>query len=475
MVRDYLNRMAKGYLPCPVYNADSKGLLSRFVATFHLGRACSFRRLSRRARIAGLGAGLFIFLLAAMSFPLMADGTNALPAQPAAGGEDFGQYLADHQSDLEPFFVKNAGDLCKLGVPLLIGMTGWIILFTMLAGWVVDVLMSRGFAFLFAPAFAELKRAVIYATGRLLLSFVYTCLLGVAVVFSLRMSHPGIVMMIVVILLLLVALAAQIVWILYLYRTNLPVSAAFYVALIVMHSIVGFVIARPIISLQASSVATDFVDRAITPKLQAETQSMRHELAAIESTRDAARAKMTDLQNQIAQNQTEQEQLRKEIEEKKNSDIYVFGQVVQARARGELESARDQFTAFLAKFPASPLYNSARTQLAQVTDQLVVEEAQKKREEADAARVAAQARTDLLARAGKGEVTLSEMRQALIGKTRAEVSNLLGLPSETASDSWGYRQQMILNPLTNERFGLMVYFVEGAVQSVDYNRNGGSQ
>jgi DNA-binding transcriptional regulator YdaS (Cro superfamily) len=117
----------------------------------------------------------------------------------------------------------------------------------------------------------------------------------------------------------------------------------------------------------------------------------------------------------------------------------------------------------------------ARAQLAQVNSQLAVEEAQKKQEEADAARAAAQARADLLARAGKGEVTLSEMRQALIGKTRAQVSNLLGMPSETASNSWGYRQRMILNPLTNEKYGLMVYFTEGAVQSVDYNRNGGSQ
>jgi DNA-binding transcriptional regulator YdaS (Cro superfamily) len=299
--------------------------------------------------------------------------------------------------------------------------------------------------------------------------------MGLAIVFSLKLSHPGIVITLVLILLLIVALAAQIVWILYLYRTNFSVSVAFYLAIIAVHSIVGFLIAKPILGLRASSVATDFVDRAITPRLQAETQSTRHELAAVASVRNATKAKVTDLQNQIAQAQAEEEQLRKEIEEKKNSDIYVFSQIVQAHARDELDSARDQLTAFLAKFPSSSLNALARAQLAQVNSQLAVEEAQKKQEEADAARAAAQARADLLARAGKGEVTLSEMRQALIGKTRAQVSNLLGLPSETASNSWGYRQRMILNPLTNEKYGLMVYFTEGAVQSVDYNRNGGSQ
>jgi DNA-binding transcriptional regulator YdaS (Cro superfamily) len=455
----------------PHYNAKGVFLFARFMATFEMisGRVCFLGRSSGKAGIAA--TCVLILWLGAMSLPLMADGANAAPA----GGEDFGQYLADHQEDLAPVFMKNAGDMFKVGMPLLIQMTGWIILFTMLTGWAIDVLMSRGFAFLFAPAFAELKRAIIYATGRLFLSFVYTCLIGLAVVFSLRLSHPGIVTMLVVILLLVVALAAQIVWILYLYRTDFFISAAFYVAILVVHGVVGFLIARPIISLQASSVATDFVDRAITPRLQAEAQSTKRELAAVESARNVTKAKMADLQNQIAQAQTDQEQLRKEIEAKKNSDIYVFGQIVQARARGELDSARAKTIAFLAKFPTSTLYNSARAQLVQVNERLAVAETQKRQEEADAARAAAQARADLLARAGKGEVTLSEMRQALIGKTRAEVSNLLGQPSETASDSWGYHQQMILNPLTNERYGLTVYFTQGAVQSVDYNRNGGSQ
>jgi len=278
-----------------------------------------------------------------------------------------------------------------------------------------------------------------------------------------------------VVLLLVVALAAQIVWILYLYRTTFPLSAGFYLALIVVHSIIGFLIAKPFIGWQASRMATEFVNREIAPRLQAEAESTKQELATVESACGAAKAEASELQDQIARARTEQEQLDKKIEEKKNSDIYVFSQIVQARTRGELDWARNQLTAFPARFPSSSLNALARTQLVQVNDQIAIEEAQKKQEETDAARAAAQARADLLLRAGKGEVTLSEMRQALIGKTRAQVSNLLGPPSETASDSWGYRQQMILNPLTNEKYGLMVYFTEGAVQSVDYNRNGGSQ
>ena len=450
--------MTRGYVSRSVPNHAAKGLFlfARYVTPFRL-TLC-----------------VLIVWLCSLSLPLMADGTNTVSAQPVAGADDFGQYLADHQSDLAPFFKKNAEDLFKLGVPLLMGMTGWVIAFTMLAGWGVDVLMSRGFAFFFAPAYADWKRAAIYATGRLFLSFVYTCLIGFAIVFSLGLAHAGIVVTLALILLLVVAFAAQLVWILYLYRTAFPVSVAFYLAIIVVHTVVGFLIAKPVIGLQASSVATDFVDRVITPRMQAETESTKGELAAADSARNAAKAKVADLQNQIAQAQTEEGQLSTEIEEKKNSDIYVFSQIVQAHARGELDSARDQLTAFLSKFPSSSLIALAQAQLAQVNNQIVAEETQKKQEEADAARAAALAQADLLARASKGEVTLSEMRQALIGKTREQVSNLLGPPSATASDSWGYRQQMIVNPLTNEKTGLTVYFTEGTVLSVDYNRNGGS-
>jgi hypothetical protein len=455
--------MTRGYVPRSDSNSAAKGLLPVI---------CSFRRWPGKTGFAVLGAGVLILWLGSAS--LLADGTNAMPASSAPGGEDFGQYLAGHQAELAPFFTKNAGNIIKLGVPLLMGMMGWVICLTMLAGWIIDVLMGRGYALFFAPAFADLKRAIIYATGRLFLSFVYTCLLGLAIIFSLKLAHGGTVMMLAVILLLVVALAAQIVWILYLYRTSIPASAAFYLAIIIVHTVVGFLIAEPVIGLRATSVATDFVDRAITPGLQAEADATKRELDAAESDGNATKAKMADLQNQIALAQMEQDQLRKEIEEKKNSDIYVFSRIVQARARGELASARAQLTAFPAKFPLSPLNAQAQAQLAQVNGQMAAEETQEKQEEADASRATAQARADLLAKAAKGEATLSEMRQALIGKTRAQVSDLLGPPSDTASDTWGYRRQMIVNPLTNEKFGLMVYFTEGAVQSVDYNRNGGS-
>jgi hypothetical protein len=442
--------MTRGYVPRPVRDCRAGDLGTRCATVFCLA---------------------LVLLLAAMSLPLLADGSATAPAPAAGGSGDFGQYLADHQADLAPFFDKNSADIFRLAVPMVLGMLGWVIVITMLVGWGVDILMSRGFAYFFAPAFAEVKRSVIYATGRLFLSFVYTGLLTLAIVFSLKFIDAGIIMGVAVTILLFVALAAQLVWILYLYRTNFAVSALFYLAIIAVHTVLGLVIAQPVIGFRANTITTAFVDQAITPRLKAEADSLRQQLDAANSDRNSVRGKVADLQMQITQGQADAEQLRQEIEAKKTSDLYVFSQIVQARARGEFASARDQLAAFLIKYPNSSVDAMARAQLDEINSQLSVQTTQRKQQEADTAHAAAVARADLLARAARGAVTLSEMRETLIGKSRNDVKNLLGLPMDTGTDTWGYRQQMIVNPVTNEKYGLTIYFSEGTVQGVDYDRN----
>jgi len=415
---------------------------------------------------------LLIFCLIALGCPLLADEPAPSTPPAAAGGDDIGQYLADHQADLAPFFQQNGEDILRAAVPVIMDIMVWVIICAMLVGWVLDILLSRGFAYFFAPAFAEWKRSIIYATGGLFLNAIYTGLLFLAIVISLKFASAGVPACIAVGLLLVVAFGAHLVWILYLYRTTFAVGALFYLVLVVIHSIAGLTLAKPIIGTRGARLAAEFVDQSITPKLQSEADAMKQQLFAASSDRSSAKAKVADLQNQIAQSQADAKALSDEIEEKKNSDNYLFSRIMQARARGDLDSARSQLAAFSSKFPSSPLTSLAQAQLTEIKDQIATEEAQKQQADAEAARAAAQAQAELLARAAKGEVTLSEMRRALIGKSRADVSNLLGLPTDTGSDRWGYRQQMIVNPLTNERHGLLVYFVEGIVQGVDYDRNG---
>ncbi len=420
----------------------------------------------QRAAVGLLAFPAILLLVVAMAQPLLAQGASAAPDDP----NNFGQYVVDHQDDLGPFFSKNAGDFLKLAVPVLLGVAGWVIIITMLVGWGLDVLLGRGFAFFYAPAFADWKRALIFATGRLFLSFIYTALMGLAVVVLLGFAHAGPIIVLSILVLGLVDLAAQIVWVLYLFRTDFGISIVFYIAVVVVHGIAATLVAQPIVNARATPEMTNFVDNAVTPRLRAEVQATRQQLTDVTSGRDSAQAKVSDCQNQLALAESEQGQLSREIEQKKNSDIYIFSQIVKARARGELQTARDEFAEFPGKFPGSPLDAQARAQLAAVIDQIGVAEAQRKQADAEAARAAAAARADLLARAARGAVTLSEMRQALVGKSRAQVSDLFGPPSDTASNQWSYRQQMIVNPLTSEHTGLTIYFSEGLVQGVDYSR-----
>ncbi len=432
-------------------------------------RVPAFRRMtsgvpSRRGYLLLL---LTVLLCAGIALPLVAQGTAAAPEDTS----DFGQYVVNHQDTLTPFFTQHAGDFFSHAIPALLSMAGWVIFITALVGWGLDVLMSRAYAFFYAPAFADWKRAIIYATGSLFLFLLYSGMAGLAIVLLVGVAQSQIVIPLAMLLLLLVSIAAQIVWILYLFRTSFGVSILFYLALVIVHLVAAFLITQPAMGSRASPDITNFVDSTITPRLQDEAQTTRQQLAAVTGGRDSSQAKVTESQQEIAQAEVVQESLVKEIEAKKNSDIYALAQIIKARARGDLQAAHDGLAEFPAKFPDSELLSQARVQLNAVNGQLAAAQLEQQ-QQADDMRAAAEARADLLAHAAKGQATLTEMRQALIGKSRAEVTGLLGAPTGTASDQWNYDKRMIVNPLTNEQSGLTVYFSEGTVQTLDYYRGG---
>jgi hypothetical protein len=411
--------------------------------------------------------GIAAFALSGVSAPAATD------AAPAPSGGDFGQYLVAHQNEVTPFFAHNADDLLRLSVPMLMSLTGWVIVCTMLLGWALAIPLGRGFSYLYSPETSDWKRAVIYATGQLFLRLLYTGLIALVIVVTLGLGNAILVIPLTFGILLLVSLAAQIVWVLYLFRTTFTQSLLFYLLVALADLVAGLILAQPVMGSHAPGSVAGFIDAAVTPRVQAETEATRHQVFDIKKARDATRAQVADSQARISQAEAEQERLGREIVEKKASDVYVLAQIIKARARGDLDTAREQLATFSGRFPASPLDTLAQTQLTDVTAQISARAAQQRQDEAAAERDAAAARADLLARAGRGEVTLSEMRQVLIGKSRPQVSDLLGPPTQTGPDQWNYAQQMILNPLTQEKRGLTVYFIQGSVQSVDYNHGQG--
>ncbi len=409
-----------------------------------------------------------LLLLGASMLPLFADTVSPAPAP--VGPEDFGQYLAQHEDDLDPFFSQHAGEMANQIVTPLLWLVGRLVLVTMLMGWIIDMVLSRVYANFFAPGFAKFYRSLIYATGSLIFRAVYSVLLGLVVVVCLRLPYAEVIIEIVLTVLLLAGMVAQVLWVLYLYRTAIPISAAFYITLAIIHGVLGAVISRPLIGSQLIADVTQFVDQTVTPQLQAEVAAKRKQLAVAQTACDAAHASLNDAQGRLAAAQAEAQQLSREIEAKKNSPGYLLGQIIKVRAQGNLTAAREQFTAFIARFSSGPENVVANAQLQEVDQQIAAQQQEEEQQQAETQRQMAQARADFLARAAKGQVSLSEMRETLIDKTRDQVRDLLGPPASTASDQWSYTQQMIVDPLTNLHYGLTVYFVEGVVQSVDYNR-----
>jgi len=428
-------------------------------------------RSLRIKAIREIGLNVVILILLSTGSLLVADAANPPPdfsSTASAGQEDFGQYLVDHQADLAPFFEKNLEELVRKAMPMVLGMLAWILMFTLIASWVVDIGLIRTFTPFFAPAYSKLQRAVIFSTGRLVLSFLIMGLMALTVFLSMRFVHAGIINLIVAGILLVLGGAAQIWWLSYLFRMNVGSAIIFFVIIAGAQAITFIVVAAPVLTGAPSTLAYRFVNETLTPQLQTEVDATNQELAAIVQARDATKAKIADLQNQVAQDQAGQEKLALEIENKKNSEQFLFQQIAKIEATGDLATAHDKFTAMLAKYPTGALADTVKAHLAQIESELAVQEAKKKKDDADAAAAAAAARVDLLARAAKGEVTLSEMRKVLVGKSRSDVTSLFGPPTDTASNRWGYGQQMILNPMTQEKHGLTVYFDEETVQGVDY-------
>ena len=408
---------------------------------------------------------LFCSLLGALALSgawLLADAPGA-----PSDGDDFATYLARHQADLAPFFTQNSVMLIKEALPSLVHVMGHVLLVTALACWFVDVVLGWIFSTMVAPAYAKITRALVYASGRLVLALALTLVLGVATTLGLNAGAgwPALLMLVV---LTVPAIAVQIFWVGWLYRASARDSGLFYVGLLVVHGVVGAILIASVFSSQIDRAATQYVDQSITPRLQVAADAARQEAAPLTAARDAAQAQLNALQARLAQDKTDEASLRQAIENGKNLPAFLYSRLVLLRAQGHLTDAATGLAAFIAAHPHDPETQPARAQLEQINQEVSVQLATQRQEQAATARTEARDRAQLLAHAAAGQATLSEMRAALLGKTPAQVFALFGEPTERGADRWGYGHPMILDPDNNITRGLTVVFADGFVQGVDY-------
>jgi hypothetical protein len=411
--------------------------------------------------------GLFILLFVTGFFILMHTGQPVAPMTedvPVANGEDFGQFLIDHYALLSPFFDRHRPDLITQGEPLLIRALGDVILLNMAIGWVVAAAMAFGFSHFYARSHAKPWESVIYSTWRIGLEMI-VFLMGSFGVFGWEQTDLPIPLAVIIILFVLVDIIAQSVLVSNIYGTGPTISTVFYICVLLVLVPIGALLTGAQIKKKMSILLSQFADvPAVTTDLLSATATGNGQLNIAHRARDDASEAVTQAQAKLDQIRAEEDAVQKSIEAKKNSEAYVFGRIVRIRASGDLLSARDQMTAFLTQFPNGTLVAMAKAQLDMINQDL----AQEKQGEAEAAHAAAQARADLQARAAQGMVTLEEMRHALLGKSREDVTGLFGQPSDTGPDRWDYRQRMLLNAQAHEKHGLTIHFSQDAVQGVEY-------
>jgi hypothetical protein len=414
--------------------------------------------------------GLFILFFVTGVFVLMHTGQQIAPmtVETSVDTEDFGQFMSDHYALLAPFFEKNREDLVTQGEPLLIRVMGDVILLNMAIDWVLAAGLAFGFAYFYAHRQADIVKAMIYATWRLGLDIIIFLMASLGA-FGWEQLDLPIPVTVILVLFVLVEILVQSILVATIYHTHAAISTVFYIVLLLVLVGVGTLVSGSVIKKRVAIMLSQFADvPSVTADLQSATAEGNRLLNIADSSRDDALHAVDQAQDQLNQLKAQQDAVLKDIQTKEHSEAFVYSRIMRIRASGDLTSARDQMTAFLTQFPNGTLFHTASAQLAVINQDIAIQQAAQQQAEADAAKALAQARADLQARAANGDVPLDEMRHALLGKTPDDVSGLFGQPTVTGSDRWDYSHLMVVNPLTNEKYGLSVYFVQGVVQSVDY-------
>lgn len=388
-------------------------------------------------------------------------------ARAADSDSDFATFLAQHQSELSTFFSAHATDIVRSGLPILVSIAGRILLTSALAGWLIDIFLAWGYATIFAPAYAKFTRALIYACGRLVLALMLTVVLMFAAMVGIN-AGAGLPALIIVAVLTVPAVFAQVYWVAYIYRTGAKPSLLFYVALLAVHALIVTILVPTVFAKEVDATVTDYINQGVVPCLRTEADKQHRQADILAAKRDATQAKVTALQAKIAQDADEQKNLAGQIEAQKNAPAVIYSRLVLLHAQGKLLEAAKGLSAFIVKYPGDPHVEPARGQLEEVNQALAAQAEARRLQQASDAQAALVARHRLLQDAAAGQATLSEMRDALLGKTTQQVVALFGAPSETGADKWGYGRRMIYDPDTKSRRGLTVNFAEGVVQGVDY-------
>ena len=220
---------------------------------------------------------------------------------------------------------------------------------------------------------------------------------------------------------------------------------------------------------QLSPERLDALDQAgfFTPAFKQAVHDLVNNRRALETAtaeRDKLNAEIPDMQQQATEIEAKAVALRQELakyEHPEETDFLALQKLIDnLDAKSEEQVALAQ--AYVWTYPSSPHESEAQMYLQQLQKKITDE--QKAKKEAEAARIAAQAK--LVQRAQAHDLNLGEWRDFLRDMSQEELVKTLGRPASQSGDYWTYSGEWIVEPASKSKSGMMINFYAGRVYNV---------
>lgn len=327
---------------------------------------------------------------------------------------------------------------------------------------------ALGASKLFAPRHASLLNAVIFAAIPTVLS-----LIGVGLVFTQSLSLIVMGNAIIGIAIIIALIIAT----MYLYDVGLLTMLLFAlvgnliaaVLMVVVSNILLASMTAQILGGGMDTLADVYASKA-SPFVAKKMEGLQPKQKELEEQLQAEKDKLEGLKTQETAAQESIKKLQAEVASKRQTPQLVYTAIGQLVDQEKTDSAIASYAEFAAKFPGHPLATKAKEQI-DVLESLKAQ-TEVDRQAARAALVEEEKRQlDIFKkRLADREVTLSDIRKAVLGKSRSEVIELLGPADADQANMLIYTEIEVFDPVRNRQRSFIINFLEGRVQGANYIR-----
>ena len=225
---------------------------------------------------------------------------------------------------------------------------------------------------------------------------------------------------------------------------------------------------RVLTELEETKQALEQSESEVT-KLKEKNSSTEKETSRLQRELASAEQDLTRIKSELSAASSRASELTAEVDRLKKQDTYAFTEAGRLFDSGDLNGALRVYTAFVRDFPSSPQVSKAKEQLPLIERQI---EAQRRELAAKAERERQEKeQRELAAKLQQGMLTVPQLIPYLRGKTKDQVSDLLGPPNSVGygGNELGFYNKAYSTIKRSNDTILNVRFSCGIVYSVGLN------